>query len=163
MADYPAAARQLREQGRTGFFAVIEADGAVSDCEVLSSSGSPRLDLATCQLFKRRASFESAIDFEGKPIIGFYTGTVNWTLGLTRDAPLPGTITRSFLVEADGRVSDCRIVKVTGAAAQQYRKGPEPCRTAYYYRNDLPTETRKRKRVTEIETIVVSEVPAPAQ
>ncbi len=160
MKDYPEAARKQREQGSTGFILTVGTDGLASACEVTSSSGSPRLDLATCQLAKSRARFDPAVDSEGNPEVGYYPGVVSWRLDRMRDAPRPGTVTRTFLVEIDGTVSNCRIAAVTGDAKKQYRVGLEACRQSRYDRDDEPLEGRKRKLVTEVETITVSEVVA---
>ena len=162
MKDYPEVARKQREEGSTGFVLTIGSDGLPSACEVINSSGSPRLDLATCQLARQRARFDPALDADGKPEVGYYPGVVNWRLDRIRDAPLPGIIIHTFRVALDGTVSDCRIAKVTGEARKQHRVGPEPCRQTRYARWDGVAEVRKIKLVTEVETITVSEVPADA-
>lgn len=159
MKDYPESARKRREEGMTRFLLEISVAGEPTDCVVMQSSGSPRLDLTTCQLAKARARFEPAVDAAGKPVPGFYVGKVNWRLDRIREAPLPGTITRTFDVAPDGSVSRCRITKVTGSAASQYRVGPTACRHTVYIRWDGPIEARKTKRVTEVETIIVQPVP----
>jgi TonB family protein len=160
MKDYPTDSRKRGEEGTTGFLLTIGVDGVVSACMVVKSSGSPRLDLTTCQLAKLRARFEPAVDSEGNAEVGLYYGLLNWRLDRLRDAPLPGTVTHTFVVETDGRVTNCRIAAVTGDAKKQFRVGPETCRHTAFDRYEEPVEARKRKRVTEVETIVVSEVPA---
>ncbi len=159
MKDYPEAARNRREEGMTGFVLTINRAGLPTDCVIMRSSGSPRLDSATCLLARQRARFDPAVDAEGKPTAGLYSGTVNWRLDRIREAPLPGTVTRKFDVSPDGAVSNCRITKVTGSAASQYRVGPTTCRYPRYSRWDGPIEARKTKRVTEVETITVQPVP----
>ena len=159
MKDYPADARKRREEGATKFVLTVGANGQPSACEVVVSSGSPRLDLATCLLAQRRARFDPAIDSDGNAEIGYYPGVVEWRLDRIRDAPLPGTVTHTFMVELDGTITNCRIASVTGDAKKQYRVGPETCRLSQIDRSYEPVEGRKRKRVTEVETIVVSEVP----
>jgi TonB family protein len=160
MKDYPESARKRREEGITGFLLTVGIDGLVNACQVIKSSGSPRLDMTTCQLAKLRARFEPALDSDGQAVIGYYPGVLTWRLDRLRDAPLPGTVTHTFMVEIDGRVTNCRIVAVTGDARKQFRVGPETCRHTAFDRYVEPVEARKRKRVTEVETIVVSEVPA---
>lgn len=159
MRDYPADARKRLEEGAVTFVLTVGIDGQPSACEIVTSSRSKRLDAATCHLAMQNARFDPAIDSEGNAEVGYYAGIVNWRLDRMRDAPLPGTVTHSFMVEVDGTVTNCRIAQVTGDAKKQYRVGPEACRRASFDRGGEPAESRKRKRVTEVETIVVSEVP----
>lgn len=160
MKDYPADARKRREQGATGFILTIGTNGQPSACQVITSSGSPRLDAATCHLAMQNARFDPAIDSDGNTEVGYYPGLVNWRLDRMRDAPLPGTVTHTFIVEPDGSVTNCRIAAVTGSAKKQHRVGPEPCRHQDVFVSPDPAAVGKRKRVTEVETIAVSEVPA---
>jgi protein TonB len=46
--DYPPVARRLGEQGTVKVKYLVEADGSVGDCDVMTSSGSQRLDDAAC-------------------------------------------------------------------------------------------------------------------
>jgi TonB family protein len=157
--DYPPEARKRRRQGEVTFSLEVSPDGRVSACYIDASSGHAVLDSTTCTLATQRARFDPAIDAEGHPTDGFYVGRIVWDPAKLRDTPLPGTITRQFEVDAQGRVSKCRITKVTGPAARQTRIGPEPCRTLQFDRAYEAEEPRKRKVVTEVETIVVTEVP----
>lgn len=78
--DYPA--RDLREgnQGITRFSLAIDANGAVQSCTVVTSSGFPGLDKATCDNVARRARFEPATDGEGKRVGGTYTSAIRWQI-----------------------------------------------------------------------------------
>ena len=51
--DYPSTSRRLGEQGMVKVKYLVEADGSVGDCAVMTSSGSQRLDDAACVLVKR--------------------------------------------------------------------------------------------------------------
>jgi protein TonB len=53
-ADYPAAARAAKHSGRVGFILDVGANGRVTKCTVLESSGSGILDEATCRIMRER-------------------------------------------------------------------------------------------------------------
>ncbi|RZK01317.1 MAG: energy transducer TonB [Novosphingobium sp.] len=78
--DYPA--RDLREgnQGVTRFSLAIDANGRVQSCTVITSSGHPGLDQATCEKVSRRAQFEPATDGEGKRVASTYTSAIRWRI-----------------------------------------------------------------------------------
>lgn len=156
--DYPPEARRKRRAGMVEFMAVVSKDGRASNCLVMQSTAHASLKQATCDLVIERARFDPAINAEGKPVFGIYAGQVNWDLSKALDTPLPGTITRQFVVDADGTVSRCRITKVTGAAARHYKVGAEPCRYTEFFRDYESELPRNRKLVTEVDTIVVSDV-----
>lgn len=78
--DYPSVALQKEMEGTTGFSVTVGPDGRVSDCVIISSSGSPELDLATCTNVKRRARFEPALDANGSPTTGKYANRVRWQI-----------------------------------------------------------------------------------
>lgn len=157
--DYPPEARRKRREGIVEFMAVVSKDGRVWSCVVLQSSAHVTLKQATCGLITQRARFDPAINAEGAAILGMYLGQINWELSKSLDTPLPGTITRQFEVDAEGKVSRCRITKVSGPAARQYKVGAEPCRYTEFFRDYESELPRKRKVVTEVDTIVVSELP----
>lgn len=74
--DYPP--RDLREgrEGTTRFRLSIGADGAVRDCAVVASSGSPSLDAAACAKLRKRGRFAAATDESGAVVAGSYAGAV---------------------------------------------------------------------------------------
>jgi protein TonB len=78
--DYPSSSLRLGEQGSVRFELAVAADGRVSDCRVLVSSGSPELDAATCKRVIQRARFEPATDGTGGRVSGTYTGTIRWVI-----------------------------------------------------------------------------------
>lgn len=64
---YPAEARRLRQTGLVKFMFVVDSDGKVGKCSILTSSGHPILDKAACpKMDKRKASFFPARDQDGK-------------------------------------------------------------------------------------------------
>lgn len=80
MNDYPSAARANEEQGTVEFELAISASGAVENCVIIQSSGSTSLDLATCNLVKRRARFNPATDSLGRPISAKSKHRLTWRL-----------------------------------------------------------------------------------
>lgn len=78
--DYPSRALREERAGVTGFRVSVTADGRASGCTVTSSSGSPDLDEATCSNVMRRARFNPAMDGEGKPTTGSYSGRIRWVI-----------------------------------------------------------------------------------
>jgi protein TonB len=78
--DYPSRALREERAGVTGFRVTVTPDGRASGCTITSSSGSPDLDEATCANVTRRARFNPAMDGEGKPTTGSYTGRIRWVI-----------------------------------------------------------------------------------
>ena len=77
--DFPDASRRAEEQGVTRVSYVIDTTGKVSDCTVTQSSGSPRLDDATCKIIIRRFRFNPATR-DGQPVIEKKSQPVRWQL-----------------------------------------------------------------------------------
>lgn len=77
--DYPDASRRAEEQGVTRVSYTIDPTGKVSACTVTQSSGSPRLDDATCKIIIRRFRFNPATR-DGQPIAETKTQPVRWQL-----------------------------------------------------------------------------------
>ena len=79
-SDYPAEAIRAGEQGMVVFRLAVGADGRVSGCEVMASSGSESLDSTTCRLMTTRVGFRPATDSAGKAVAGSYEGRIAWRL-----------------------------------------------------------------------------------
>ena len=79
-ADYPREALKRKEQGTVRFRLGINAEGRVSSCTILASSGSPALDSTTCRLIAQRARFRPARDDEGRPVADEKDYQVTWVL-----------------------------------------------------------------------------------
>jgi protein TonB len=97
-------------EGKVSFEAKVDPQGRVSLCTVTVSSGTASLDDATCNLVTQRALFVPARDKRGKPTEGIYRSRVVWTMK-SHAMPHPNSESYSttFVVEADGTVTDCRI------------------------------------------------------
>jgi protein TonB len=79
--DYPADALARGEQGTVLAQLTVDADGRVSGCAIVRSSGSRSLDDATCSIVERRARFDPARDAEGRAVASTYvTPPVVWRL-----------------------------------------------------------------------------------
>ncbi len=66
--DYPREAVSLRQQGWVVMALRINAEGAISDCQISISSGSAALDSGSCRLVKSRFRFIPAIGSKGVPL-----------------------------------------------------------------------------------------------
>lgn len=77
---YPAEAIRNEEEGRTVSRILIGRDGRVRSCGIVTSSGHPRLDAATCDILVRRGAFEPARDAAGRAIEATRQIPVRWVL-----------------------------------------------------------------------------------
>ena len=59
---------------------IVGANGRVSDCNIVESSGHAMLDRATCRWLPRRARFIPAKNNKGEPIVGYYSVTAEWKI-----------------------------------------------------------------------------------
>ena len=78
--DYPMYLVAKGIQGSVGIRIRIEADGRISECSIVDSSGNDSLDSHTCTLLKRRASYTPAMGHDRKPVWSFTFGRVTWRL-----------------------------------------------------------------------------------
>ncbi|WP_338112490.1 energy transducer TonB [Sphingomicrobium nitratireducens] len=78
--DYPSRAIRNEEQGTTRFRLTVGANGRVSKCEIVGSSGSSTLDQTTCSIMERRARFTPATDSTGKQVTDTVTSSIRWVL-----------------------------------------------------------------------------------
>ncbi len=85
--DYPVEARRAHIEGIAEFILGVGANGRVTDCTIVRTSGSAALDSATCRLMTSRARFIPASDPEGRPVPDSYRGSIVWRIG--QDSPPP--------------------------------------------------------------------------
>ena len=78
--DYPMAAIRREEQGTVAFKLSVGRRGDVTDCIIVSSSGSDALDEAKCDILESRAKFEPARNGLGKRIADESSGRIRWEL-----------------------------------------------------------------------------------
>jgi protein TonB len=118
--DYPAWAVRYDVSGRVGFTLQVGTDGRVTGCEVTRSSGVPELDSLACEKITERARFVPARNENGEPVPGSWATTVVWRIpddGLN-EAPQPGLLVVTMVIEADGTVSACEVERAEGQAAE---------------------------------------------
>jgi TonB family protein len=78
--EYPAAALRAHEEGSTAADLDIAADGRVTGCTIVSSSGSATLDAETCRLALLRARAQAAVGPDGEPVPGTDRVRIRWTI-----------------------------------------------------------------------------------
>lgn len=78
--DYPASALRAGEQGTVRYVLDIGANGRVTGCKVVRSSGSSSLDSATCRIMSARGRFTPARDSQGQPAPSQEVQAVAWSL-----------------------------------------------------------------------------------
>src|SRR5690606_7865597 len=82
------------DRGFAHLWLTIAANGRVSDCSVLQSSGNDAVDQALCNVMLRRSRWEPARDAQGRPLTVRLRYTATWTKvgGRRGRCPaLPGT------------------------------------------------------------------------
>lgn len=100
--DYAPAAIRAEQQGRVGVLLDIGADGRVSACTLLSSSGTALLDRSSCSLLRRRGRFTPARDGRGNPAPDRWNYSIDWKL---TDDMMP-------VAERSTRTTSCMCVMV---------------------------------------------------
>lgn len=76
---YPTASRRLGEEGAVVVAVSIDANGAITDVRLVTSSGFARLDQAALDHARRRWRFEPALQ-DGQPVAATRTITVSFRL-----------------------------------------------------------------------------------
>ena len=77
--DYPSAAARLGEEGATSLNLLINTDGRVADAQLVTSSGSSRLDEAAIKHAKRNWAFSPCTE-GGKAVSCWYQTKLVWQL-----------------------------------------------------------------------------------
>ena len=78
--DYPVAALGSGARGVVRFILTIDPSGRVIGCSITQSSGSSALDMATCNIMRRRARYTPAMDSNGNPAVGRIAQEIEWKL-----------------------------------------------------------------------------------
>jgi TonB family protein len=79
-SDYPESALKRLTSGTSVVRVDVAADGKVTGCAIVLTSGSEDLDRATCTAALRRGRFRPAIDAGGKPVRTFTIFPVRWQI-----------------------------------------------------------------------------------
>lgn len=125
--DYPTEALIDHIEGVVSFRLVVDTSGRVEECQVVVSSGSDLLDATACNLITQRARFSIARDARGRPVKGSYSNRVRWVLPKEKPQPRPLEFEGTFVVQADGTVTDCQILHSNGLSPQDLEKMQTPC------------------------------------
>lgn len=152
--DYPTTAAAGEIQGAVGFTVQVDPNGRVSHCAVTTSSGNEELDVTTCNLVTLRAMFDPARDGKGRAIASTYSSRVVWSLNDPRPAPEPMNFLTSFIVETDGKVSDCKM-EGPAMTPQEATQALDVCAKQAFlpYRDDQGQPVRRRVRATQSITV----------
>ena len=159
--DYPARALRGEEAGTVAFRLDIGLDGVPTACHLVRSSGFADLDEATCPPVMRRARFWPALDKDGSAVAGTYEHRVRWALAGVRDLPRPALRIEREVIEADGSLSHCELLRDDDPAyIEKPMLGPHPCDETRgpAYRDAAGQPVRKRVTVTH--SITVDDAPA---
>lgn len=110
-SSYPPDSQPAKAQGVVAFRLAVSRDGIPTSCTVTEQSGAADLDRQTCEWLLKRARFRPALDSTGAAVAGHYETRFGWTLKPDGLAPLPapGSLTMTAVVEADGRITDCKV------------------------------------------------------
>lgn len=104
--DYPPTAAVTRQEGRVVMRATVDAAGKVTGCDIVTTSGVPELDAATCQLMRTRGQFTPTRDRQGRPVIDSFAQAINWKLP-TAIRPYRARASRMTIAYTEERIGDC--------------------------------------------------------
>jgi len=137
-SDYPPNALRAELGGQVGLVLQIGADGRVSNCTVLTSSGASLLDNNSCDLVTRRARFTPAMGKDRNPAPDRWKYTIIWKVP-------PGPVQRTELESC----SDCGL---PWAAATLRLASPEPLGDPelWLQGSDYPAALRKNGGSVEV-------------
>ncbi len=79
-SDYPRAESDAGIQGTLWTRYVVGADGRVTNCTIMQSSGSPELDETTCRLVMQRYRYKPARDAQGRRVTDIVEEDHSWVL-----------------------------------------------------------------------------------
>ena len=77
-SDYPDTLISKDIEATMGLLIDVAADGRVTACKALESSGIAAFDTYACEIFKKRGKYGPAIDKGGNPMRALMYQSVNW-------------------------------------------------------------------------------------
>lgn len=77
-SDYPEDLADAGIGGKVTVVFLVQTDGRVPECDVVRSSGIPRLDALTCRLIRERFRFRPSRDGQGRPVPAYVRETHEW-------------------------------------------------------------------------------------
>lgn len=114
--DYPRTALLAGQGGPVRYRLDVDAQGGVTGCEIVQSSGAVVIDTATCTLLKARAHFVAPHDAGNTAIASTYIGSVRWTIPA---APAPPVLALTS-------INTSQMRRLTGAGLLPLDLGPGP-------------------------------------
>jgi TonB family protein len=78
--DYPDDALRAGRMGVTGVRYWVGVDGKLSDCRVISSSGTESIDSQTCAVLERRGHLAPALDSAKQPLRSLSSTEIVWAI-----------------------------------------------------------------------------------
>lgn len=187
--DYPPPAFRSTRGGITGFRLTFSAEGKPIRCDIAHSSGWEDLDRATCNLLFKRGRMKPALDAAGRPVLFVYRSSHRWLIeGMEQKAPpparhdleqklasLPAGVTAparvevAFLVDADGKVSDCSPTKAGNPAGRRFAEDQrasaslwsEACRLVVADGKPMPALDEAGQPAASVQTMRVAFTAAP--
>jgi len=77
-SDYPEDLADAGIGGRVTVLFLVQTDGRVPECDVVGSSGIPRLDALTCRLIRERFRFRPSRDGRGRAVPALVRESHEW-------------------------------------------------------------------------------------
>ena len=76
--DYPRVELEEGRGGSTQVRVTVSDVGLPTQCDIQTSSGSKRLDAASCRIVMERGRFEPARNASGKAVVGVWSDDISW-------------------------------------------------------------------------------------
>ena len=161
-ADYPAEAWRSGMEGAVGYELAVDAEGMVTDCTIVESSGFELLDAATCPIARERHTFDPARDENGNPVAGTFVAYAEWQ----KREPEFGDgfrIKVRFTLDESGVAQNCEMLEVSENLPEDMARSfeGEPCPKG---RQGVPYRDAEGNPVARTVTVAVAvEVADPAE
>ena len=78
--DYPREGLQAGRSANVHFRLTVDPTGRVSDCTIQGATEGRSFARRTCDVIRRRARFQPALDAERKPVTSYYVNTIRWMM-----------------------------------------------------------------------------------
>ena len=149
-------------EGAVGYELAVDAEGAVTDCTVIESSGFELLDAMTCPIARERHRFEPAHDENGEPVAGTFVTGADWI----RQEPEFGggfRIRVRYTLDESGVAQNCEMLEVSENLPDDMARSfeGEPCPKG---RQGVPYRDAEGNPVARTVTVAfVVEVSDPAE
>jgi protein TonB len=107
-ADNLPEASRLGLDGRVFVELDVSAEGRVTGCRVVKSSGHSLLDNHTCQLLSSRAQFKPATGENGRPVAGTFAHSIGWQDITTANWAANGIVKAEMIIDpVAGQGTEC--------------------------------------------------------